>query len=172
MSKLKLDCTMSAYKIKAVWVLIGYRLCNTIYYSKIPNIIKKILILFLRIIKIILIEIPFNTDIPHQAIIGGGLRLPHPYGIILHKKTNIGINCTIFQYVTIGVIEKEKIINCAPKIGNYVYIGAGAKILGNITIGNNVKIGANAVVTKNVPDNCTVTGYNIIKNKNIKQKAI
>lgn len=50
----------------------------------------------------------------------------------------------------------------APTIGNNVYIGAGAKILGNIKIGNDVKIGANAVVTKDVPDGSTVVGINQI----------
>lgn len=44
----------------------------------------------------------------------------------------------------------------APVIGNNVYIGSGAKIIGKVTIGNNVRIGANAVVYKNVPDNCVV----------------
>lgn len=63
---------------------------------------------------------------------------------------------TIFQDVAIAV----KGINCfeAPVIGNNVLIGTGAKLLGGIQIGNNVKIGANAVVTKDVPDNCTVVG--------------
>ena len=51
-----------------------------------------------------------------------------------------------------GGVEK------VPHIGDNVFIGAGAKILGDIKIGNNVKIGANAVVTKDVPDNCTVVG--------------
>ena len=64
-----------------------------------------------------------------------------------------------------GAVDKQGISNKAPRIGNNVYIGAGAKILGDIEIGDNVKIGANAVVTKNVPDNCTVVGSNrILKN--------
>ena len=50
----------------------------------------------------------------------------------------------------------------APRIGNNVFIGAGAKILGSVYIGNNVKIGANAVVTKDVPDGSTVVGVNKI----------
>ena len=50
----------------------------------------------------------------------------------------------------------------APVIGDNVFIGTGAKIIGNITIGNNVLIGANAVVTKDVPDNCTVIGNPMI----------
>ncbi|MEY8763326.1 MULTISPECIES: serine O-acetyltransferase [Clostridium] len=172
MIKLRLDCKQSGFKIKAVWVLTWYRLGNKIYYSKIPQTIKKILLTLLRILQIILVEIPFNTEIPYKAIIDGGLRLPHPYGIIIHRNTTIGKNCTIFHQVTIGAIEKQEIVKIAPQIGKNVYIGAGAKILGNIKVGNNVKIGANAVVTKDVPDKYTVVGNNILINKNIKQKAM
>ena len=89
--------------------------------------------------------------------------MPHLNGIVINSNTQIGKNATIFQQVTIGVadIDSQK----APIIGNNVLIGAGAKILGNIKIGNNVKIGANAVVTKNVPDNCTVVKFNNIIKK-------
>jgi serine O-acetyltransferase len=92
----------------------------------------------------------------------GGIRIVHPNGIVIHGKAVIGNNLTIFQQVTIGVIEKSEIVQKPPIIGNNVYIGAGAKILGNIVIGDNVKIGANAVVTKDVPANATVVGYNRI----------
>lgn len=47
-------------------------------------------------------------------------------------------------------------------IGDNVFIGAGAKIIGDVLVGNNVTIGANAVITKNIPDNCTVVGFNNI----------
>lgn len=83
--------------------------------------------------------------------------LPHGLkGIFIASEAVIGHNVTIFQDVAIAV----KGINCfeAPVIGNNVLIGTGAKLLGGIQIGNNVKIGANAVVTKDVPDNCTVVG--------------
>jgi len=86
--------------------------------------------------------------------------LPHHLnGIIVSHNAVIGNNCTIFHQVTIGSNFKN---NDAPEIGNNVIIGAGAKLIGNIKIGNNVKIGANAVVTKDVPDNKTVIGFNQI----------
>lgn len=171
MIKLKLDCKQSAFNVKAVWVLTWYRLGNSIFYSKIPNIIKKVILIILRLMQIILVEIPFNTEIPYKTNIDGGLRLPHPYGIIIHRNTTIGKNCTIFHQVTIGAMEKEEIIHLAPFIGDNVYIGAGAKILGNIRIGNNVKIGANAVITKDVPDECTVIGSNVLINKKYKAES-
>lgn len=82
--------------------------------------------------------------------------LPHGLnGIVISDKAHIGKNATILQQVTIGV---KSLDGSAPQIGNNVFIGAGAKIIGDIKIGNNVKIGANAVVVKDVPDNCTVVG--------------
>ena len=83
--------------------------------------------------------------------------LPHGLnGIVISDQATIGKNATIFQQVTIGV--KDTSIKGAPTLGDYVIVGAGAKIIGSITIGNHVTIGANAVVTKSVPDGATVVG--------------
>ncbi len=89
------------------------------------------------------------TDIPLNWRFSGGLRLPHPTGIVIHPSVEIGPNCMIFQQVTItgGV-----------KIGGHVDIGAGAKILGPLTIGDHAKIGANAVVLCDVPPGATAVG--------------
>lgn len=90
--------------------------------------------------------------------------LPHGLnGIVISRKCKIGKNVTILHQVTIGTkITTEKSVTntdrLAPIIGDNVYIGAGAKVIGNIKIGDNVLIGANAVVTKDVPDNYTVVG--------------
>jgi len=72
--------------------------------------------------------------------------------------------------VTIG--QQRLGASCAPKIGDNVYIGAGAKVFGSITIGNNVFIGANSVVVNDVPDNCTVVGApaKIVKMNGVKVK--
>ena len=75
-------------------------------------------------------------------------------------KASIGEQCTIMHQVTIGVDELKN--NKAPVIGNNVFIGSGAKIIGNITVGNNVVIGAGGIVTKSVPDGKTVVGINRI----------
>ena len=80
--------------------------------------------------------------------------MPHPNGIVIHPLAQIGPNCLIFQQVTIGT----RGANLPPVIGGHVDIGAGAKILGPVTIGNYVLIGANAVVICDVPDGCTVVG--------------
>ena len=87
------------------------------------------------------------------------LILPHPYGIIIHSKSVLGKNITIMSHVVIGRKNNEDV---APRIEDDVYIGAGAKILGNIKIGRGAIIGANAVVTKDVPAYSTVVGANRI----------
>lgn len=77
----------------------------------------------------------------------------------MHPKTVIGSNCKIFQSVTIGSKWTNGFCTGdAPYIGDNVMIGAGAVILGNITIGNNVIIGANAVVLRDIPPNSFVVG--------------
>lgn len=89
------------------------------------------------------------ADIPLNCQIGGGLKLTHPNGIVIHPKASIGVNCLIFQQVT---------ITARVKIGNHVDIGAGAKIIGAVSIGDYAKIGANAVVLNDVPAGATAVG--------------
>lgn len=86
--------------------------------------------------------------------IGPGLFIQHGFATIITAR-KIGKQCHINQQVTIGYSNKT---GRPPVIGDYVYIYAGAKVIGDIKIGNHVKIGCNAVVTKNVPSCCTVVG--------------
>ena len=75
--------------------------------------------------------------------------------VVIHARAKVGKNCVIGTCVTIGGKSHHYEV---PVIGDNVYIGSGAKILGPITIGDNVVIGANAVVVKDVPSNCVVAG--------------
>lgn len=95
-----------------------------------------------------------GADIPLNSQIGGGLLLPHPNGVVIHPDAKIGMNCLIFQQVTIGTAGTHQ----SPVIGNHVDIGAGAKLLGNIHVGNHARIGANAVVLSDVPPSTTAVG--------------
>jgi serine O-acetyltransferase len=85
------------------------------------------------------------------------LRMPHPYNIIIHGKSIIGKNVTIFHNVTIGVIEKSS-APLPPKIEDNVYIGAGSLILGEIVLHENCKIGAGSIVLKSVESGKTIIG--------------
>lgn len=95
-----------------------------------------------------------GADIPLNCNIGGGLLLPHPNGIVIHPDATIGANCLIFQQVTIGTRSGSE----PPVIGGHVDIGAGAKILGAITIGSHANVGANAVVLQNIPSGKSAVG--------------
>ncbi|MEJ6404873.1 serine acetyltransferase [Yoonia sp. 2307UL14-13] len=96
-----------------------------------------------------------QAEIGLRTRIGGGLMIPHPNGIVVHPDVTIGENTIIFQQVTLG----EKFEGSGvPKIGAHVDIGAGARILGPVTIGDHAVIGANAVVTKDVPAHALARG--------------
>jgi serine O-acetyltransferase len=94
------------------------------------------------------------SDIDPRTKFGSDLMLPHPTGVVFHGDAIIGDNCMIMQQVTIGMIGSGEY----PTIGNNVYIGAGAKILGKVHIGNGARIGAQAVVLSDVPAHCTAVG--------------
>jgi serine acetyltransferase len=83
---------------------------------------------------------------------------PHKYyGIFISNSARIGKNVVIFHQVTIGSVStKGSKNNGAPVIEDDVYIGCGAKIIGNIRIGHHARIGANAIVSKDVPPNSVV----------------
>ncbi len=95
-----------------------------------------------------------GADIPLNSQLGGGLILTHPNGIVIHPGAKVGVNCLIFQQVTIGMGSTPGL----PTIGGHVDIGAGAKILGGIHIGDHARIGANAVVLQDVPGGATAVG--------------
>ena len=93
----------------------------------------------------------------------------HGLGCVVHYNAIIGTNCKIFSNVVIGAKWSDGIrTQSAPIIGNNVMIGAGAVILGDITVEDNSIIGANSIVTKNVPSGSVVVGTNtILRNVNM-----
>jgi serine O-acetyltransferase len=100
-------------------------------------------------------EITTGISLPAQAQIGKGLRIHHFGGIIVHSEASIGEYCTLYHSVTLGDLGGW---GGAPRIGNCVIIGAGAKLLGNIEVGDDCHIGANAVVRTSVPTGCLAVG--------------
>lgn len=94
------------------------------------------------------------ADIPLNTYLGEGLLMPHANGCVFHPNIKMGKNCLVMQQVTIGIGSTDDV----PVIGDNCQIGAGAKILGGITIGNDVVIGANAVVIRDVPSGHIAVG--------------
>jgi serine O-acetyltransferase len=102
-------------------------------------------------------RVRFGISVPYRAQVGAGFYIGHYGGIFVSYQTIIGKNRNISQGVTIGKGNRGK-NKSHPIVGDTVYIGPGAKIIGAVKIGNNVAIGANCVVTQDVPNNAVVVG--------------
>jgi len=98
-----------------------------------------------------------GIEIHPGAKIGKGFFIDHGMGVVIGETSEIGDNCTIFQGVTLGGTGKER-GKRHPTLRNNVVIGAGASILGDITIGDSSYIGAGSVITKDVPPTSTMVG--------------
>lgn len=129
-----------------------YSVARWFYVKKIPvipTVIRNIIFLL------------YNSYIPPSAVIGKGTVFAYgAIGVVLHSNCTIGQRCVIGQGVTIGASEGylSTTTHCSPKLGNNCYLGAGSKIIGNISIGNSCIIGAGAVVLSNVPDHSVLVG--------------
>lgn len=98
-----------------------------------------------------------GIEIHPGAEIGRDFFIDHGGGVVIGETAKIGNNVTIYQGVVLGGTMIDP-IKRHPTLGNNIVVGAGAKLLGPITIGDNVKIGANSVVVKDVPPNSVVVG--------------
>lgn len=106
-----------------------------------------------------IIQVIHACEIPLEVKIGQNVKFGHRgIGTVIHKDAVIGDNVHIMHNVTIGAKD-----GFAPIIGNNVLIGAGAVILGNVTVGDGASVGANAVVTKNVESGSVVYGVPAVK---------
>lgn len=99
----------------------------------------------------------YGIDLPYSVKLGERVIIDHSSGIIIHGSSEIGDDCILRQGVTLGNRYMDKLFD-APRLGKRVNIGAGAKILGAVTIGDDAQIGANAVVLQNVPPGATAVG--------------
>ena len=99
----------------------------------------------------------YGISVPYTTEIGSGFYIGHFGGIVVNGKSKIGKNCNLSHGVTLGKANRGRNAGY-PTIGDNVYIGPGAKIVGAVKVGNNVAIGANCVVTRDIPDNAVVVG--------------
>jgi serine O-acetyltransferase len=124
--------------------MLVYRLacwCHKKHLHGLPTLLVRMLTLF------------YGLDIPVSLKIAGGLYIAHTYGVVIMPE-RIGRNCSIVSNVTIGLRNERAF----PTIGDDVFIGAGARVLGGIRIGDAARIGANAVVIEDVPAGATAVG--------------
>ncbi len=99
-----------------------------------------------------------GIEIHPGATIGKRLVIDHGMGVVIGETAIIGDDCLIFHGVTLGGTSRVRNGRRHPQIGNFVMIGAGAKVLGQIEVGDHVKIGANSVLTSSCPSHSTIAG--------------
>ena len=139
---------------QGLWAVAVYRFGREVRKATIPLIAQVLKIIAFFLFK--MVEISTGISVPASARIGKGFYVGHFGGIILHSNVEMGENCSIGSGVVIGTRGNGR--TGTPVIGDNVYIGVGAKLLGPIKIGNNAKIGANAVVLEDVPAGATAIG--------------
>jgi len=105
-----------------------------------------------------------GIEIHPGAKIGEKLFIDHGMGIVIGETAEIGDNCTIYHQVTLGGTGKDT-GKRHPTVGDNVLIGAGAKILGPVTIGDNARVAAGSIVMKDIHADATVAGIpaNVVK---------
>ena len=139
----------------AVWCLFWYRLGRWIYApSK-----SRVLWMPAKVIHLVgatFIEAFLQMRLNVQAKIGPGLLIAHCGGITLHPDVVIGDHCDLAHHVTLGTRGVGS--RGVPRLGNNVYVGTGAVLIGPIVIGDGARIAANSLVTRDVPAGATVMG--------------
>jgi serine O-acetyltransferase len=133
---------------QSLWAMFFHRISHFLYRLRIP-VFPRLISQISRILTLI--------EIHPGAQIGKRFFIDHGNGVVIGETTVIGNDVTIYQGVTLGGTGKEK-GKRHPTIHDGVVIGAGAIILGNITIGDHARVGAGSVVTKSVPPHTTVVG--------------
>lgn len=148
------------------WALVIYRFGRWRYTVRPPLLRKLFSLLYKVLYKFI--QILTGIELPCEVEIGRNFVIDHFGGIVISGYARFGDNCRIRNGVVVGLRRIDE--PCAPNIGDNVDIGAGAKLLGPITIGNNVIVGANAVVLEDVPDDCLALGVPAMIRKRAKGK--
>jgi serine O-acetyltransferase len=139
----------------AIWAITIYRFGNWLYTAN-PFVLVRIPSKVVYFFAYMFSEVVMEMCLDPLATIGGGLYIAHIGGVHINPQAIVGSNCDIAHRVTIGASAMGR--QGAPVIGNNVYIGTGATLVGKIKIGNGAKIAANTLVITNVPDGATVMG--------------
>jgi serine O-acetyltransferase len=133
-----------------VWAIIGYRFARWAYTAQLPRPVRKLMNMTASLVNVF-VEVTTNIELPAQAEIGPGLLIVHTGCTVLSSGVRMGRHCTLGHGVTIGHAGGggNQSFDC-PIIGDRVYIGPSASIIGGITIGDDALIGIGAVVTRSV----------------------
>ncbi len=139
----------------AVWSIASYRFANWLHVAR-PTAIVRIPLKLISFLLSLFCVVFMEMDIDAQATIGGGLYIGHIGGVHINPGAVLGQNCDLAHRITIGASAMGR--QGIPVVGDSVYIGTGAVLVGKIKVGNGAKIAANTLVMTNVPDGATVMG--------------
>jgi serine O-acetyltransferase len=138
------DVVVMLWRFPPIWATLFYRAsfwCTNHRIRLLPSIFERLNMLC------------FGVEISSAMAIGPGLYIPHPGGMVLMAR-RIGANCSFIHACTLGMRETWDF----PVLGDAVFVGAGARVLGGIRLGDGCSVGANAVVIKDVPAGATAVG--------------
>lgn len=139
-------------------IILFYPGVQAVFWYRIAHAFAQHHLLFLAMFISYFARMTTGIEIHPRARIGKRLFIDHGMGVVIGETAIIGDDVTIYHGVTLGGNGRTDGKRRHPQVGNQVVIGAGAKVLGPITLGNFVKVGANAVVTKSVPDGKVAIG--------------
>jgi len=139
----------------AVWSIACYRLGNWLHGSR-PSVLVRVPLKLVSYVANKWCEVFMEMCIDPQATIGPGLYIGHIGGVHINPQAVLGSNCDLAHRVTIGASAMGR--EGAPVLGDDVYIGTGATLVGKIKVGNGAKIAANTLVISNIPAGATVMG--------------
>lgn len=130
------------------WALAFHRLAHALFRARLP-VAPRFLSQFARFLT--------GIEIHPGATIGPGLFIDHGMGTVIGETAIVGSNVLLYHGVTLGGVDARE-GRRHPKLGDNVVVGAGAKVLGAITVGSRAKIGAQSVVLRDVPEGATAVG--------------
>jgi serine O-acetyltransferase len=137
----RLEVLLTYPGVHAVW---GYRIANFLWRKKL-KLISRIYSNWIRMIT--------GVEIHPGATIGRRLFIDHGMGVVIGQTAIVGDDVMMYHGATLGARAfgpKQRGVKRHPTIGNFVVVGAGAKVLGNINIGEGVRVRANSVVTEDI----------------------
>ncbi len=137
----------------SAWAVRSYRVAHWLWTQGLPSA---------AFVVSLPARIGSGADLHPQALIGVRFKLAHGFGVVVGETAEIGDDCLLLQGVTLGVRHVGEPVpfgvRVHPRLGNRVRVGAGAVLLGPITVGDDVQIGANSVVLTDIPSGATAVG--------------
>jgi serine O-acetyltransferase len=149
---------LAVAKHPAAWAVLGYRFRRWVQTAPLPAPVRGAL-KYPAALAEVAIKVATNIELPAGAEIGPGLLIAHSGYLVLSSEVKLGENCTLTHGVTLGHAEGGATLGRqGPVLGDRVYVGPGAAVIGPVQIGSDALVGVGSIVTRSVPDRGVVAG--------------